>query len=282
MKRKWIIGLSVCCVAVVCVLVFAAREDTQPLPLPSESQMRSNISVYIIYTEGELGGYLNLSPEQQDELLKMLRKAKAQPELNWSSEKVKMPAYEFHLTYKDDSLQFHQITAAYTNGYLVYDDGSVYRVDLPFKRFVNKHKLLQPLKRDGRKYHLYGFECFYWLAKGENGWNTKYLPLAEEPLGQDNVTIELNEWNDETITYTVDAKYGWSMGNGVYHLHVKLNDQWYKVPTLPGNGIEALPLISIGAGAYEKTVRYTDKYGTLPPGHYRFEIGDLSFEYTVK
>lgn len=279
MKRIWIIlGAVVCCVAAVCIWLLMSKEEMQPLPLPEDVMIDQYNGISMKYCNGEKVAYLNLNEEQQEELLNLLRSARSKPAQVWSADRAKMPAYEVKMAYVDSG-RYELLHLIYMNGYLVFEDGNAYRVNLDLKQFVKKHDLLS---EDKFRSSIYALDCIRWFAWKQDGWNSKYLPLAEEPKGQGNVTIELNEWTDETITYTVNAEYGWSKGNGAFHLHVKLDDQWHKVLPNPGRGAEALPLISVGPGVYEETVSYADKYGTLPPGQYRFEIGDLSFEHTIE
>ena len=271
LKRIWVIlGVVVCCVAAVCIWLLMSKEEMQPLPLPEIKQ------IDLIYYDGEQAKRIHLDEELTRELAQELTSATARVDEAWSAKRAKSPVVGLEIY---NGMELTHV--AYTNGHLIYEDDSTYRVKLDLESFVAKHDLLAK----GEECHIYALQCMCWLARTENGWNADFMHPADEPEAAPKVIkMQVQEWTNEEIHFTItnEGTATWYYGSA-FHLDVKIDGVWYRVPTRPGFGAFSLQATGLAGGqTIEMGADFTFLYGQLPPGTYRFIKDGVVVEHTLK
>lgn len=169
--------------------------------------------------------------------------------------------------------------AAFTwsDGYLYDSDGTVYAFDFDFPSMAEDYGMRYIEEGDGvvedNVWNGVSAEAMYWIAQDSEGWNKKWLTLAEERMISAEIVLTGAGLSDGILSFSLTNSGDRTMRTrGTdYSLHVKLDGIWYKVPSLPGTVIwDYIPEIPAGE-TYEQACPLRDHYGDLPAGTYRVE-----------
>ncbi|MDR1158744.1 MAG: hypothetical protein LBK75_10675 [Oscillospiraceae bacterium] len=193
---------------------------------------------------------------------------------NWSLDDITLPIYGFEITATDGSGLF----AAWSNGYWISQDGTVYRFDFSFAELETQY----PWSDQQGDFSFTYFPCAHFLTQDENGWNRTLLTPVAELEPPDGVTMTLESWDKDMVTVTIAANSGTSWHYGEYYaLQVFLEDVWYEIPVMPKHwGFHDIALL-LQAGEKKNQTYYLKMYGDLPAGTYRIAAYGLSVENTL-
>ncbi len=274
MKKKWIILIAVIAVliaAVVLILCLPARGNRL---WATASPAHSALSFYIC--DGETTWHGNLyEAEKAEAFLKELSSVGAKPAKDWSPDKAEYPLYGVAI---GDGID-RTIKALWTNGYLLFDDGSVYRFPFDFSNM--KSKYAWDLESD-RGYLRY-LPSARFVAQGEEGWNPEFMvPSRFEPDQPEGLTMGLTAVTAEKVEvlFSNHSDRTWSFGAS-YNIDVLLDGVWYDVPTLPDQEL-TIPSIAwvLDAGGTHQMTYSLSVFGDLPAGTYRLTAEGMSVEFT--
>ena len=228
------------------------------------------------YRFDEAGGYGNITFDQTDEgkILSRLSAVDATPVSDWTAEKVTLPVYGIKIGTKDGM----GILAAWSNGYLILRDGSVYEYDFDFSVLESDYAW----EYSRAPVSLSAMPCGRLLSEGTDGWIADRLFPAEELTPPEGITMAFKELTAEKITVklTNTNETDWMFGES-FSLHVLLDDTWYRVPELDDKNymFNSIGIILPAGESTEKTYSL-GSYGALPEGTYRLVVEGMSVEFT--
>lgn len=228
------------------------------------------------YFDGENTTYQYLfSSAESSKLLEELNSVRAVSVNNWSPEKVSLPVYGIKIM----DTEGNPLEAAWSNGYLVTQDGKAYHFDYDFSTLPDTYEFDTPDTFDSAVI----LPCADHLFKDEKGWYTILMTESSDLTPPKGITLELTESAAQTLTarFTNQTTQEWCYGN-FYFLQVNLDGKWYDIPATSGTNwaFNAIAYILPADGETSKT--YTlSMYGDLPDGLYRIIVEELSDEFTV-
>lgn len=229
------------------------------------------------YRFDEEGGYGNITFNQTDEgkILDRLSAVDATPVTDWTADKVKLPVYGIEIGSKDG----WGILAAWSNGYLILRDGSVYKFDFDFSALETDYEW-EYSRAPGS---LSAMPCGRLLSEGPDGWVAGHLAPAEEPTPPEGISMTLKEQTAGKITVnlTNNGDTEWMYGE-YFTLHALLDGTWYEVPVLDDKnyGFNDIGYI-LPAGKTQEESYSLGSYGTLPEGTYRLVVEGMSVEFSL-
>lgn len=275
MKKKWIVLLAVLAVIIAAVvLVLCVSQNRNTLWLEASP---THSALTFSSCDGETTWHGNLyEVEKADALLEELSRVKATPAKDWSPDKAGYPLYGVAIGNGID----RTIKALWTNGYLLFDDGSVYRFPFDFSTIRSRYEWDEESDRGYLRY----LPNARFLAQGEEGWNPEFMvPSRYEPDQPEGITLELTEASAEKVKvlFSNQRDETWSFGES-YNIDVLLDGVWYDVPTLPDQEL-TIPAISwvLDAGKTQTMTYSLYVFGELPAGTYRLTAEGMSVEFTI-
>ena len=216
------------------------------------------------------------SDDTKNAVLNRLSAVTAQPVNDWTANKVKLPVYGITIP-TDDGWGIH---AAWSNGYLILRDGSVYKFDFDFSALAKDYQW--PNEKHTIN-SLAGMPCGRLLSEGPDGWIAKHLSPADQLTAPEGIAMTLKEQTDEDITVELTNHSGteWFFGE-YFSLQVLLNDAWYNVPVLSDRnyGFHDIAWL-LSAGKTQAKTYNLSMYGDLPAGTYRLVVENMSVEFLV-
>lgn len=193
----------------------------------------------------------------------------------WSPEQIKLPVYGLEI----GNTEGWDIQAAWSNGYWIAQDGTVYRFDYDF----------EALRTDYKWENKDVFEtisvlpCSRILSRNEEGWFANMLSPAGELTPPEGISMKLISRTTDAITveFSNQSEEEWAYGK-YFSLHTLLDGVWYVVPTVPGNwAFEDIAMI-LPAGKKHEETYYLSMYGKLPTGDYRLAAEGLEVRFWVE
>lgn len=235
-------------------------------------------SAMFLYSFDKDGGRAGITFDQADEhaILDRLSAVKAVPVTDWTAEKVTLPVYGIEIGSKDG----WGILAAWSNGYLILRDGSVYKFDFDFSALEKDYEWEQENRIIGS---LSAMPCGRLLSEGPDGWVADHLSPAEELTPPKGISMVLNEQTSEKVTVKLSNRGDteWMYGE-YFSLQVLLNDGWYNVPVLDDKNYGFTDIgIILPAGESREESYSLSMYGTLPEGTYRLVVEGMSVEFSL-
>lgn len=228
------------------------------------------------YRFDEAGGYGSITFDQTDEgkILDRLSAVDATPTADWTPEKVTLPVYGIEIGTKDGM----GIRAAWSNGYLILRDGSVYEFDFNFSALEEDYTW----EYSRAPVSLSAMPCGRLLSEGADGWVADRLSPAEELTPPDGITMVFKELTAGKITVKLSntSETDWCFGE-YFSLHVLLDGIWYRVPELDDKNYMFNDIgIILPAGESMEKSYSLGSYGTLPADTYRLVVEGMSVEFT--
>ena len=229
------------------------------------------------YRFDQEGGRGSITFDQSDEgaILKRLSAVKATPVTNWTAEQVKLPVYGIEIGSKDG----WGIHAAWSDGYLILRDGSVYEYDFDFSVLESDYAW----EYSRAPVSLSAMPCGRLLSEGTDGWVTDRLSPAEALAPPEGITMVFKELTAGKITVklTNTSETEWTFGES-FSLHVLLDGTWYRVPELDDKNYMFNSIgIILPAGESTEKAYSLGSYGTLPEGTYRLVVEGMSVEFSL-
>lgn len=273
MKKKWIILIAVIVVIAAVVLVLCFFQGRNTLWLAA-APTHSSLSFYSC--DGETTWHGNLYElEKKEALLEELSRVGAKPAKDWSPDKAEYPLYGVAIGNGID----RTIKALWTNGYLLFDDGSVYRFPFDFSKIRESYEWDEESDRGYLRY----LPSARFVAQGEEGWNPEFMvPSREELPGTEGITMELVSASDGKVTVALSNRGDTEWGYGLsYGIDVLLDGVWYDVPIMPDQNL-VIPAIAVvlPAGKTQEESYSLSVFGDLPAGTYRLTAEGMSVEFT--
>lgn len=270
MKKKKKLIIVLVCIAVLCVILFCACKQGNDLfnaASPTTSALHFTCS-------GDGSGFsawlYDAAKEQQ--IISDLSRAKATPANNWTPELVTQPIYGISI----GGFNTFGVTAAWSNGYLILQDGSVYKFDYDFSKLKDAYEW-----EDVTESAYYPNQ--YYLARNEGQWYAKFLTPAESKPAPEDITLSISAVEDGRIIalLTNASSEEWVYGES-FSLDVLLDGVWYSVPTEPSVNWGFIDLAYILPAGEARTEHYNlGMFGDLPAGTYRLVVEGLTAEFTL-
>ena len=229
------------------------------------------------YVFDEEGGYGSITFDQTDEgkILDRLSAVDANPVSDWTAEKVTLPVYGIEIGTKDGM----GIRAAWSNGYLLLRDGSVYEYDFDFSALESDYKW----EYSHAPVSLSAMPCGRLLSEGPGGWIADHLSPAEELTPPEGISMVLKAQTADklTVSLTNHGDTEWCYGE-YFSLQVLQDGAWYNVPVLDDKNYMFTDIgIILPAGESMEKSYSLSSYGTLPEGTYRLVVEGMSVEFTL-
>ena len=199
---------------------------------------------------------------------------------NWSIDDVTMPLYGIVIGTQAGV----NITAAWSNGYWIDQNGMAYKYDFDFAKLADDSgwdsRTMFP--DSGSVFDLLiNFPNIRWLVQDQTGWRTQLLAPANSLEPTPGFSMTLQEWTATTVSVTLtnQSTTDWSIDSSFW-VQVQLDGIWYYIPPLPRLYYASYPDTLKPGSAITKTYQL-DPYSDLPPGHYRLAKDDLTVEHTI-
>lgn len=229
------------------------------------------------YRFDQEGGRGNITFDQSDEgaILKRLSAVEATPVTNWTAEQVKLPVYGIEIGSRDG----WGIHAAWSDGYLILRDGSVYKFDFDFSALETDYEW----EYSRTPSSLSSMPCGRLLSEGSDGWIANHLSPADELTPPEGISMKLKEQTAGKITVELTNRSDteWMFGTH-FSLHTLLDGTWYSVPVLDDKNYAFNDIgIILPAGESQDKSYSLGSYGTLPDGTYRLVMYGLSVEFSI-
>lgn len=208
---------------------------------------------------------------KEQSLLNELSKVTATPAESWTPKKAGFPVYGLQIM----DTSGNPIEAAWTNGYLILQDGSVYKFNYNFS------KLMENYDWESMK-EISSLPCQYYLSLNGGKWYSEFLTPAEHEAAPEQISLEiLSAENGITARLTNTGSVDWTYGEA-FSLDVLVDGQWYAVPILPDKNYGFIGIgYTLRPGASTEKTYYLGMYGDLPSGTYRLVVGGLTAEFTL-
>lgn len=255
-----------------------AEKPYNPSKLWKEASPETSMLQFYVYNGKTVTSqYLSDLPKER-ELLSLIETSSGIPLESWSADDISAPIYGIDICKKDGS----PLQAAWTNGFLILNDGTAYEFDLDTSKWAELYFHELPHEFADTAY----LPCADYLLRAETGWNfdlmTETAPTEEIP---ENISLKTVSANDTAITvkYTHNGQNDneWLYGTH-YAIHTENDGKWYTIPTKSDMhyAFNDIGLILMPEQAQEETYS-TDMYGNLPDGHYRLYANGLTVEFDV-
>ena len=235
-------------------------------------------SALLLYSYDIKGGRVSITFDQTDEqaILDRLSAVKATPATNWTAKQVKLPVYGIEIGSADGQ----GVRAAWSNGYLIMRDGSVYEFDFDFSALEKDYKWEN---WDRVITSLSDMPCGRLLSEGPKGWISTHMSPSANKSAPANISMTVTGQTADALTVelTNNGSTEWLYGE-YFSLNVLLDDVWYDVPVLDDKnyGFTSIGIVLQAGESHEQTYGLSI-YGTLPAGDYRLVVEGLSAEFSI-
>lgn len=260
--------------ATLFILILSSCQPQKNSLWENASPQTSALTFYCFDGENTTCQYL-FSSGSSSKLLDELASVRAVSVNNWSPKKITLPVYGIKIM----DTEGNPLEAAWSNGYLVTQDGNVYLFDYDFSVLPDTCEFDTPNTHDSAVV----LPCADHLFKDENGWYTMLMTEASDLIPPEGITFELTESSAQTLTarLTNQTNREWCYG-AFYSLQVNLDGKWYDIPTTSGTNwaFNAIAYI-LPAGGEAPKIYSLAMYGILPDGHYRIITEELSDEFAI-
>ena len=238
---------------------------------------RPNNSALFLYAydSGEARRSVIYDSNTINSVLDELDAVKTKEAKDWTLEDVTLPIYGLAIGAEDS----RHIFAAWTNGFWITQDGTVYSFNFDFSRFAQDDAWVY----EGMLPLFSIMPCARFLSQDDSGWKSDLLTPAAKLNPPDGVTMAFDTLENDTVTVSIINNSGadWSYGE-MFSLQVLLDDVWYDVPAMPGEWNFRLLAHYIPDGEARGKIYNIGMYGNLPTGTYRLVADQLSAEFIVE
>lgn len=207
--------------------------------------------------------------------LEELSGVKVKPATDFSHDKLTAPIYGLKIS----DTEGNPIEIAWSNGYCITADGSVYTFSYDFEKLTGDYEWtgIYPFSLKGL------LPCIREMSVSGDGWMAWMLEPAEEPVPPEGISMVLTAQSKEElqIELTNGSTEEWTHGTH-YSVQVLLDDVWYYVPEVPGiEGFNALAVIHPAGAAVTESISL-ERYGDLPNGTYRLVKEGMVAEFEIQ
>ena len=271
MLMKKILAIILCLAAMLSLCACGAGTKGNTL-WQDASPETSALGFSRYYGDSGKAGHL-FDQKEIVQILSELSEVDAKPAENWTPEKFRTPAFGLEIGTKDGM----GILAAWSNGYLLLRDGSVYEFDYDFPALED-----YVWDYSGDISSPAGLPCGRFFALWEGQWYPENLYPAAEKTAPNGISMTITEQSAANVTVELrnDSGEEWCFGE-YYSLEVCLDGTWYIVPRTPENWM----FTSIGYMLDHKEKQEKSynlmSYGTLPAGDYRLVVEEMTAEFSL-
>lgn len=193
---------------------------------------------------------------------------------DWTIDDVTLPVFGVEIGRADGTV----IQAAWSNGYWIAQDGSVYHYDFDFNTLTSEYDLVGGMEFP----NFSNFPNARTLTQDDTGWNTYLLTPVDALTPVRGVSMTLDSIEDGTAQLSITNSSGAEFNYGeFFEVQVQIAGTWYSVPVAQAN--VAFPDIAhiLRAGEAATQSYNLNIYGDLPDGNYRIVAYGLSAEFTL-
>ncbi|MBR6602965.1 MAG: hypothetical protein IKK94_02990 [Clostridia bacterium] len=253
---------------------FPLPEKTQSIEIASYDGKRQ---LTVPYLRREVAKEVKLL----DEIMNSLRNTPSEKIENFSHDKIKLPIYGLELD-PENEVAFH---ALFSNGYLLTQDGEVYKFDYDFAALMEKDFPVELIESE-----LDNFFPGLRLAADNNGkWAGDFMPDAViKPTAhydsldkKEGVSLEIKRFDDLTAYGIIhNDNYELLEYGEFFDLHALVDGKWKLIPWL-----EEVYFPDVG---YESSRNYIEMnfhlglFAPLPKGRYRIIFDGLIAEFDIE
>ena len=234
----------------------------------------SAMFLYTFEKEGA-GAHITFNQADEHDILERLSAVKATPVTDWTAKKVKLPVYGIEI----GTMEGPGISCAWSNGYLIMRDGSVYEFDFDFSALKTDYQW----ELSHEIHSLSAMPCGRLLSEGSDGWIAPHLAAVDSLTPPEGISMVLKEQTADTLTVelTNNSTAEWCYGE-YFSLNVLLDGVWYDVPVLDDKNYAFTDIgILLPAGESHEKSYNLSMYGTLPKGPYRLVVFGMSAEFSI-
>ena len=275
---KKILALLLCAALILPLFGCGSKSTDTPGKNDLWNEASPETSAMQLFAFDKTGGRSMITFNQADEhaILERLSAVKATPVTDWTAKQVKLPVYGIEIGSADG----WGVHAAWSNGYLILRDGSVYQFDFDFSA-LEKDYGWEPGFREIKS--ISAMPCGRLLSQGPDGWIASHLTPIDSLTPPDGVSMVLKEQTADRLTVELTNNSGteWCYGE-YFSLNVLLDGVWYDAPVLDDKNYAFIDIgILLNAGESHEKSYSLDAYGTLPEGTYRLTAFGLNAEFSL-
>ena len=212
--------------------------------------------------------------EHRQGIIDSLANTPAPRAYNWTIGDITLPIFGLTMATVDGwGLSF-----AWSNGYLISQDGYVYNFDFDFDTF----RASQPLELPRTHGTFAWFPNAIHLTQDKTGWNSTLLAPAKPLNPPQGISMAYDYSTSEyvSVILTNSTATEW-----MYSLHFRvdalLNGNWHTIPATENWAFSDIGII-LDAHASQNKVYDLKMFGILPPGTYRIVTHDLYATFTIE
>lgn len=214
-------------------------------------------------------------PSIEQQILDTLSSVSVKEVKNWSPDQLTYPIYGLHMSQSDGS----NLIVAWSNNYMIVDDGSVYSFDYDIEGILSGH----PWNDQKVMKNTTFFPCSRVLSLKEETWIPTLLKEVTDMNPPEGISIGLVEKDGNlfTVSLTNNTEEEWCYGT-YFSVQAYLDGYWYDIPTVPGNWAFHDIAMVLAPGTSVKETYDIGMYGDLPAGLYRLEVEDMVVAFVVE
>ena len=213
--------------------------------------------------------------EHRQSIIDSLANTPATRAQNWTLNDITLPIFGLTTATVDGwGLSF-----AWSNGYLITQDGYAYYFDFDFDAFMPN----QPLELTHSHSTFAWFPNAMHLTQDENGWNSTFLTSAKplDPPQGISMTYDYSTNEYVSVILTNSTATDWMFGLH-FRVDVLLDNKWRTIPATPENLVFADIGLILNTQSSQAQVYHLRMFGALPPGTYRIVAHDLYAIFTIE
>ena len=210
-----------------------------------------------------------------NQLLSGISSENASPVEDISDDEITLPVYGIAISDKKGC----PLSALWTNGYLIMQDGNIYKFNHDFSHIKDKYTWESTKEYENKIYLL----CSDILARGDNGWLSEHLNRSENIPAQDGLSYEITGFENNTLKTRLTNNNDTAFIYGEhYSLQVQLEGIWYDVPARSDNNYCFNDIAyELSGNSSAELTHSLEMFGQLPHGRYRICKETLSAEFNV-
>ena len=272
-KKMWLVAMVVLACS---VFLFCVSSCATPVSNKLMSNASPGTSALTLYRfDGKTTQWKTIyNGKTITSVLNELDSVSAKQSENWSLQDIELPVYGLWIGANDG----FSIYVAWSNGYWISQDGTVYSFDYDFEKLEKDFPWT-----DEEEYNSFTlFPNARILSQDENGWNKRMLTPAEELRKPEGISLTLEAWGENTVDvqWINTGANEWMFGEP-FSLQVLLEGEWYEIPTISGDwAFTAIGIILKSEEVLSKTYNLMS-YGDLPSGTYRLVTEGLAVEAVI-
>lgn len=259
---------------VLCSMLSIGCTNTRNTLIENASPDTSALAVYCYDGHVVTRGFI-FNQDEIEEILEEISKVEADELADWSPAMLGTPIYGLEIGGVDGT----SITAAWSSGYWIAQDGTVYSFVHDMETLLNSYEW----ESQDTWYSTSILPCARYLSVNESGWDSTMLTPAGELTAPSDISMVLIEQTEDTLTVELSntGTEEWCYGE-YFSIQVLIDGTWYEVPVQPGDWAFNDIVHILQAGDTQTQTYDLTMYGELPVGNYRLVVENLVVEFEIK